>query len=302
MTTEVLAPAPWGAVRGLLPAEVRAVGVAGLLVGTVELALRPGLEVVAALGGAEHLSGGLPVIGEAGIGALLGEGGMPPASLTRVGEAIHYRNPIDGATGEFTPEWSLAAQSRLGVSVAIAPTLPERLVVNERERTIALTLAEEWLRRGAAARGAERVLALIPAGSPAFQRRLLEVAATLGYDGVAVAGLAARAGWPAGWTWLALGVASVEAMRTAVELGYSFVAPSFAVALARRGKALLGRGVLSVAEYPEEVGPLDAACDCPACRLSLGYLAHLVRANETLGETLLLLHTLRTLKRLGEAA
>ncbi|GIW08605.1 MAG: queuine tRNA-ribosyltransferase [Dehalococcoidia bacterium] len=297
-----MVPAPWGAVRGLLPEELRASGVTGLVVGSVELALRPGLATVEALGGLGALTDGLAVIGEPGIGALLGEGGLPPARIGRAGETIAYRNGLDGAEGELTPESSLAAQQRLGVAIAIAPTLPEHLTVNERPRAIPVTLAETWLRRGAAVRSAARVLALIPAGSPRFQRRLLEVAAESGFDGVAVATLVPRKGWPAGWIWLALTVSTVDDVRTAVALGYDYVVPSFALTLARRGEALAGTSAVAVAGFPAETGPLDLACDCPACRFPLGYLAHLVRANEMLGETLLLLHNLRVLTRIADAA
>lgn len=293
----VVAPAPWGAVRGLLPGELRQAGVAGLLVGALELALRPGVEVVATLGGVGQLAGGLFTVGEPGLAALLGEGGLPPARLLHVGEAVRYRNGLDGAEGDLTPEGAIAAQRQLGVSLVIAPTLPERIVVNGRERRVPLPLAEDWLRRGAVAVREVPALALIPAGSPSYQRHLLAVALAERFTGVAVVGALERREWPSDWTWLSLGLRTVREVDRAVARGADVVVPTFPTALARGGRALVGDGIKVVADYPEETGVLDAGCGCPACRVAVGYLAHLVRAKEILGELLLLLHNLRTVVR-----
>lgn len=293
----LVAPAPWGAVRGLLPEELRQAGVAGLLIGSLELTLRPGREVVATLGGVGRLAGGLLTVGEPGIAAVLGEGGLPPARLLSVGEALRYRNGLDGAQAELTPEGAIAVQRQLGVSLVVAPTLPERILVNGRERSIPLSLAEDWLRRGAAAGRDGRLLALIPSGSPSFQRRLLDVAVAERFDGVAVVGALERNEWPSEWTWLSLGLRTVRELDLAVALGGDLVVPTFPAALARRGQALVGDGVCVVADHPEEPRALDPTCACPACRVALGYLAHLVRANEILGELLLLLHNLAVVSR-----
>ncbi|MCS6800389.1 MAG: hypothetical protein RMM58_07875 [Chloroflexota bacterium] len=298
-TPALLLPAPWGAARGLLPSELERAGVAGLVVGAVELALRPGLDTIAALGGLSRLVGGLPTVGEPGVGAVLGEGGLPPARIVGVGDALRYRNGLDGATGELTPEWSVATQQQLGVTVVVAPALPERLVVNGREQRLPSALAEQWLRRGAAA-GARAALALIPPGSPAFQRRLLETAVREQFSGVAVIGAIDRTGWPREWSWLAVGLQTVRDLDAAAALGYDAVVPLFPTALARAGKAIVADEVVSVADFPEAAAPLDPVCDCPACRFALGYLAHLVSAKELLGETLLLLHNVRAVaRRLG---
>jgi queuine tRNA-ribosyltransferase len=44
--------------------------------------------------------------------------------------------------------------------------------------------------------------------------------------------------------------------------------------------------------------PLDAACPCPACRHSRGYLRHLFQANEMLGPILVSIHNLTYYQRI----
>ena len=45
-------------------------------------------------------------------------------------------------------------------------------------------------------------------------------------------------------------------------------------------------------QHAQDREPLDAACPCPACRHSRGYLRHLFQANEMLGPMLVSMHNL----------
>ena len=53
------------------------------------------------------------------------------------------------------------------------------------------------------------------------------------------------------------------------------------------------------AEFTEDFAPLEAHCDCYACRnkFTRAYIRHLVRTNEIFGLRLLALHNLRYLQR-----
>jgi queuine tRNA-ribosyltransferase len=65
---------------------------------------------------------------------------------------------------------------------------------------------------------------------------------------------------------------------------------------ARTGSALTWSGRLNLrnARYTRDPGPLEEACDCPACtRFSRAYVRHLVMQEEILGLRLLSLHNLR---------
>lgn len=78
--------------------------------------------------------------------------------------------------------------------------------------------------------------------------------------------------------------------------------------LARTGAAYVGNGRLNLlnAQFKDDFGPLDSNCKCDTCKnYSRAYLAHLFRAKEMLGATLLSVHNLYFLvnivKRLRQA-
>jgi queuine tRNA-ribosyltransferase len=69
----------------------------------------------------------------------------------------------------------------------------------------------------------------------------------------------------------------------------------------RHGAAFARDGRLSLrnARFRDDPGPLDPACDCPACRrYSRAYLRHLVVSGEMLGARLLSLHNVAFYQRL----
>ena len=63
----------------------------------------------------------------------------------------------------------------------------------------------------------------------------------------------------------------------------------------RNGQAFTWDGPVNIrnAKHAEDLGPLDASCDCPVCTTwSRAYLHHLVRAGEMLGAMLMTQHNL----------
>jgi queuine tRNA-ribosyltransferase len=69
----------------------------------------------------------------------------------------------------------------------------------------------------------------------------------------------------------------------------------------RTGRAYTSAGVMNMrnARHADDLSPLDAECDCPACtRHSRGYLQHLFKAGEMLGPILLTWHNIRYYQRL----
>ena len=64
----------------------------------------------------------------------------------------------------------------------------------------------------------------------------------------------------------------------------------------RTGQAFTSHGVLNMrnACHIDDHNPLDAECDCPACRnYTRGYIHHLFRTGEILGSMLLTWHNIR---------
>jgi queuine tRNA-ribosyltransferase len=298
---QVFASAPWGAARGVTPDELRSIGVAGLFVGSVELSIRPGLDVVDRLG-ISQVTGGLPVLVESGIRSVVEGFGVSAGRLGRVTtQGIDYRNGLDGARSHLTPEWSIDVQRRLGATLLLAPTPPAKLLVNERLVEVEPSIGVAWLRRAAeSVRTGEALVVALAKGPPEYRRTLLDAARELLVAGVASDGEALPDVAPAGWIRIALGAGSPDVVRSAVAGGAQIVESPAPGRLARQGQAWVAGETIEVGLFRDAERPLDPTCDCPACRYALGYLAHLVRANEILGETLLVMHNLRSLVRAAQ--
>ena len=89
----------------------------------------------------------------------------------------------------------------------------------------------------------------------------------------------------------------IEAVVRGVDL-FDSVLPA---RVARNGQAWVSGGRINLrnARHLDEDVPIDATCDCSACRrFSRAYLAHLFRADELLAYRLLTIHNLRHLSAL----
>ncbi len=98
-------------VKGILPEQLRSIGVQMLLANTYHLALRPGADVVADLGGLHqfmHWDG--PILTDSG--------GFQVFSLARLrkleDDRVVFRSHVDGSLLELTPEKAIGIQEQLG--------------------------------------------------------------------------------------------------------------------------------------------------------------------------------------------
>ncbi|MDQ3548107.1 MAG: tRNA-guanine transglycosylase, partial [Chloroflexota bacterium] len=97
-----------------------------------------------------------------------------------------------------------------------------------------------------------------------------------------------------------MGVGSPEDLWNGVAAGVDMFDCVLPTRVARRGALFTpaGRVSVSAARYRELDAPIDASCDCYACRtFSVAYLNHLFRAKELLGYRLASIHNLRFIQR-----
>ncbi len=153
----------------------------------------------------------------------------------------------------------------------------------------------------------------------ACTRRLAsaEALAGIGFDGYAIGGLAVGEGQAAMFAVLDVTAAALPADRPRYLMGVG--KPDDLVGAVARGVDLFdcvlptrsgrtaqaftrfGTVNLRNARHLDDPRPLDADCDCPACRCySRAYLHHLARAGEILASMLLTHHNLRYYARLME--
>ncbi|HYM51670.1 MAG TPA: tRNA guanosine(34) transglycosylase Tgt [Candidatus Limnocylindrales bacterium] len=305
-----------GTVKALSPDELRELGVRILLGNTYHLALRPGAERIARLGGLHRFMGWDGAI-------LTDSGGFQVFSLdhlvTVTDEGATFRSHLDGSPQRFTPESAMAVQRALGSDVAMAfdqlapwPGTPQAaLAAMERthrwaERCLRQEPAPGQLRFGIAQGGFDEGL----------RQESARTIGAMAFDGFAVGGLSV--GEPKSLTYRLLEVQTeilpsarprylmgvgtpidfVEAVIRGIDL-CDCVLPT---RIARNGSVLVGGGRINLRNrrFAEDASPLEEGCDCYACRrFSRAYVRHLFMAGEILGHRLASIHNLRVLLRIA---
>ncbi|MEM9657311.1 MAG: tRNA guanosine(34) transglycosylase Tgt [Planctomycetota bacterium] len=303
-----------GAVKGVAIDRVAATGAQMVLANTYHLALRPGEETVAQLGGLHEFMGWPGPI-------LTDSGGFQVFSLAdraRVDEhGVEFRSHIDGSRVTITPERSIEIQETLGSDVAMVfdhvVALPNSNGAIEEATWRTIRWAERC--RKAARRNDQIQFAIVQGGlDHALRRECARQLLALDFPGYAIGGLsvgeapeemyttieATNAVLPVDQPRYLMGVGRpqdlVESIARGVDL-FDCVMPT------RNGRNALaftddGPVRLRNAKHSLDRRPLDEHCDCPACQRPRGYLRHLFQSHEMLGPMLASLHNLTYYQRL----
>ncbi|MBX6332894.1 MAG: tRNA guanosine(34) transglycosylase Tgt [Gemmatimonadaceae bacterium] len=307
-------------VKTLDPRDLREVGAQMILANTYHLHLRPGEEVVRALGGLHRfMAWDGPILTDSG-----GFQVFSLESLRRVSEeGVEFRSHIDGSRRVFTPEGVIAIERALGADVImqfdhVIPGRSELAAAREAsERSI------RWLARCRAAfaateptdgRPPQALFPIVQGGIHAELRR--EAARAIvemdDWPGYAIGGLSVGEAKPDMYAMLDVTDAALPRDRPRYLMGVGFpedliegarrgidlfdcVAPT---RMGRTGTAFTSEGRVNVrnASLRLDPRPLDEACDCSTCRrFSRAYIRHLFVAEETLGLRLLSIHNVHFL-------
>ena len=296
-------------VKGLTPEDLQTAGARIVLGNTYHLFLRPGHELIRALGGLHDFMGWPGAI-------LTDSGGFQVFSLAKLrkitDEGVEFRAPLDGARRLLTPELSIEIQRALGSDIAMV--LDECLAYpatrQATEQSLALTLRWAERSRDAHEKGDDgQALFGIVQGGGDDELRARAAAATvaLGFDGYAIGGMAvgepkprmyaltelvARA-LPADRPRYLMGVGKPEDLVESVARGVDMFDCVLPTRNARNGQAFTSAGTVTIkqAQWTRDPAPLDADCHCYTCRrFSRAYLRHLYVAEELLAYRLLTLH------------
>ena len=294
-------------VKGVTPHQLRDTASQLVLANTYHLLLRPGAEVVAALGGLHRFMNWPGPI-------LTDSGGFQVFSLAELrrldDDGVEFRSHIDGALIRLTPESSIAVQNQLGADIIMAfdecPPLPAQRsdVAAAVRRTVA------WARRSQAAhqRDDQALYGIVQGGLDLeLRRECLAQLVELDFPGYAIGGLSVGEPPPQMYALLDVFTHEMPAERPRYLMGVgrpvdlvhavaSGVDQFDCVLPTRNGRkayAFTSTGVVRLrnAVHRLDEGPLDPACACEACRgFSRGYLRHLFMSGELLGPTLVSIH------------
>ena len=311
-----------GTVKGIHPAQLRAVGTQMVLSNAYHLHLRPGERIVRAMGGLHSFMGwDGPLLTDSG-----GYQVFSLAHLTSVDEdGATLRSPVDGAPVRFTPEGVIDLERDLGADIAMAldhcpsdPTDREAVArATERTHRWLARCAARWRAHGGVESG-QALFGIVQGGAFAALRAASVQAVTEhNQPGYAIGGVsvgedpevlraaveAAAPLLPDGRPRYLMGVGTprdcIDAVAAGVDL-FDCVTPT---RHGRTHQAFTTEGRLNLRNerFKEDPGPLDPASDCPLTRgFSRAYVRHLCRSDEMLGAVILTLHNLRFFHRLME--
>jgi queuine tRNA-ribosyltransferase len=306
------------AVKALGPDDLRAAGAQIVLANTYHLFLRPGHDLVRDLGGLHRFMGwDRPILTDSG-----GFQVFSLSKLRKITEAgVEFRSPVDGSTHFLSPEVAVEVQQALGADIihALDECLAYPVSRADAERSLELTL--RWAERSRAAhagphRGGQAIFGIVQGGVDAdLRRQAARATVAIGFDGYAIGGMAVGEPKPAMYDLTELvagllpadqprylmGVGKPEDLVHSVARGVDMFDCVLPTRNARNGQVFTPDGPLTLkqARFARDHAPLDAECDCYACRgFSRAYLRHLFMAGELLSYRLLTLHNVTFFMRL----
>jgi queuine tRNA-ribosyltransferase len=302
-------------VKGLTPAQLQDAGVQVVLGNTYHLALRPGDELIAGLGGLHKFMGwSRPILTDSG-----GYQVFSLATNRKVDDhAVVFRSHIDGSLLELSPERAVQIQENLGSDIAMClDECPAAGASSEGHReAVRRTIHWAWRCR-AAHRRADQALFGIVQGGTDLALRAECAAALIDLD---LAGYA-LGGFSVGETMKAMlealkptarllpdarprylmGVGRPQDMLQAIACGIDMFDCVMPTRNGRNAQAFTMSGPLRLrnTSHKRDPAPLESDCTCLTCRTcSRAYLHHLFLADEMLGPTLLSLHNVAFYSRL----
>jgi queuine tRNA-ribosyltransferase len=306
-----------GTVKAMVPDELRGIGVQIVLANTYHLHLRPGEEIVKQAGGLhDFMNWQRPILTDSG--------GYQVFSLPDLreldDEGVTFTSHLDGTTRRLTPEGVIRIQETLGADIAVTLDEPVPYGVSDTKVRDGMRRSHEWARRGLTARekADQLVFGIIQGGmSPELRAEGAQQIVELAPDGYCIGGLsvgepkeltreltAVVCGvLPDGRPRHLMGVGLPEDILAAIREGADLFDCVLPTRLGRNGCAITSEGRLNMvrADFTDDFGPVDPACECPTCRsYSRAYIRHLYKAKEILAARLVTYHNLWFYTRMME--
>ncbi|KAK9315259.1 tRNA-guanine(15) transglycosylase-like protein [Lipomyces starkeyi] len=312
--------------KGLTPEQLEDLGCKICLNNTYHLGLKPGKDVLDAIGGAHKLQS-WP------LNILTDSGGFQMVSLLKLAtiteEGVRFLSPHDGTPMLLTPEHSIELQNSIGSDIImqlddVVHTLTTGPRVEE-----AMHRSIRWLDRCIAANKypeRQNLFAIIQGGLDLDLRRTCCIEmANRDTPGIAIGGLSGGEAkeqfckvvsyctdlLPRNKPIYVMGVGYAEDMLVSVALGVDLCDCVYPTRTARFGNAITAKGVLNLRNkcFATDYGPVEDDCTCPICTPKsnggMGItrsLIHHLAAKETSGAHMLTLHNVHYQLNLMRAA
>lgn len=296
-------------VKSLTPEELDDLGVQIILANTYHLYLRPGHDVISAVGGLHSfMHWDRPILTDSG-----GYQVFSLAKLRQLSErGVTFQSHIDGSRHLLTPEKAIEIQEALGSDIMMCLDECTAYPATHDECQSSLNLTIDWARRCKQSHHTDRgvLFGIIQGGMfQDLRARAVSALRDIGFDGYAVGGLSV--GEPkelmldvAAFTLALLpdplpryvmGVGRPEDLVELVSRGADMFDCVIPTRNARNGQLFVSTGALNIsnAQYRDDQGPVEAGCACYTCKhYSRAYLRHLFMAKELLAHRLNTIHNI----------
>ncbi|KAI0111962.1 Queuine tRNA-ribosyltransferase [Daldinia grandis] len=298
--------------KGLTPEQLEETSCRLCLNNTYHLGLKPGQEVLAAIGGAHKLQGW-------NYNLLTDSGGFQMVSLLKLAniteEGVRFLSPHDGTPMLLTPEHSISLQNTIGSDImmqlddVLVTTSPDAVRMRE-----AMERSVRWLDRCIAAHKnptTQNLFCIIQGGLDLDMRKeCCKEMVARDTPGIAIGGLSggeAKADYcsvvvtctallPELKPRYVMGIGYPEDLVVSVALGADMFDCVWPTRTARFGNAITKYGVLNLrnAKYASDFGPIEDGCGCNCCRkggmgITRAFVHHNT-AKETVAAHLLTMH------------
>jgi queuine tRNA-ribosyltransferase len=320
--TPVFAPVGTQAtVKAMTPRQLKDVGASLVLSNTYHLHLRPGDEIVAAMGGLHQFMGwdGPMLTDSGGFQVFSLAGGRGQDNLRSIDEdGVTFRSHLDGRKLRFTPERVIEIEENLGADIAMVldECAPPDDYAYMRDQALPRTHAWAARCREAHTREDQALFGIVQGGVfPDLREESARYLVGLDFPGYAIGGLSVGETkaemqamldvtvphLPASKPRYLMGVGTPVDLVEGIARGIDIFDCVLPTRVARNGQALLFSEKFNMrnAQFADDPRPIDETCPCYACQtFNRAYIRHLMVAKEILGATLLTIHNLHTMLRL----
>ena len=299
-----------GTVKAMTPESLASSGSDIVLANTYHLMLRPGPEIVKALGGLGKMMAWPGPI-------LTDSGGFQVMSLSKLRklteDGVTFKSHIDGKEYFLSPEKSVSVQETLDATISMVLDECTAYPCSKEEAEKSMNLSMAWAVRSKEvfnSRPGYGLFGIAQGGVHLdLRRESVSFLKEQEFDGYAIGGLAVgeepeilhkvakfTAGiLPPDKPRYLMGVGRPEDLVKAVSVGCDMFDCVLPTRSGRTGQAFTHRGTVNIrnSRHRSDARPLDALCGCPTClSYTRGYLHHLVRSGEILGSMLMTWHNI----------
>ncbi len=299
----------YGSVKAMTPEEVRASGADIVLGNTFHLMLRPGLDVMAAVGGLHtFMNWERPILTDSGGFQVFSLGDMRKINE----QGVTFRSPVDGSKVFLDPERSIAVQHALGSDIVMIFDECTPFPASHEQARVSMELSLRWAQRSkdAHADNASALFGIVQGGMyPDLRQISIAGLKTIEFDGYAIGGLSVgepkeemlrvldglMPQMPRDQPRYLMGVGKPEDIVEAVRRGVDMFDCVMPTRNARNGHLFVPWGAIKIrnAKYQYDDRPIDETCTCYTCQnYSRAYLRHLDKCKEILGSRLNTIHNL----------